>query len=375
VIGPTTGWFLAIPFKPQIHRRLGHFPILNCWGTKGAGKTSLLQLFWRAFGVESALLSCTETEFALLSLMTSTTSIPLVFDEFKPWDMRPDQVRRFERMLRRAYQGDIEHRGRPDLRLVPFHLTAPIAVAGEVPVSTQPSLLERIIPVSPSPQWLTEHGEARTAYSELMALLLPAFAPLYIRWALGRDFDQDFAKAERMFNDTFKDRTVPERVRHNLLVVLFGLHQLEAFGQAFELEVPEQLDYKVMLDPVIEQLCTPKGMARTAVDDLLEHFSTLAEMGRLNREQHYAWTPDDALALRLNLCLAEFRKYVRETMLDGEVLNRAAYLRQLRENEQAKGYVKGTSELAYFGAERKRAVLVNLTRASDSGLDLGGFKR
>ena len=56
VIGPMIGWFFAVPFKPLLHRHLGHFPILYCWGTRGGGKTSLLQLFWRLFGVDSAVL-------------------------------------------------------------------------------------------------------------------------------------------------------------------------------------------------------------------------------------------------------------------------------------------------------------------------------
>jgi hypothetical protein len=375
VIGPMVGWFFATPFKPHIMGLLKHFPIFNCWGTKGAGKTSLLQLFWRLFGVESELLSCTETEFALLSLLSSTTSIPLVFDEFKPWDMRQDQVRRFERILRRVYQGDVEHRGKPDLRLVAYRLTTPVAVAGEVPVTTQPALSERVVPVSPSPHWLAEHTDALEAYATLTKLSLSDFAPLYIRWTLQRDFAQDFAKAQQVFYEVMKEHLLPDRVRHNAMVVIFGLCQFEAFGQAYALEVPEQLDYKAILDPMLEQLCNAEGMTRTAVDDLLEHLSTLAEMGRLNRQQHYTWTPDEAIALRLDLCLAEFRKYARETLLDGEVLNRAAYLRQLRENQRAKGYVKGTSELAYFGQERKRAVLIDPAQAEHTGLDLGGFVR
>jgi hypothetical protein len=375
VIGPTTGWFFATPFKPRLHRRLKHFPILDCWGTKGAGKTSLLQLFWQLFGVVSEPLSCTETEFALLTLLASTTSIPLVFDEFKPWDMRLEQVRRFERMLRRGYQGEVEHRGRPDLTLVPFRLSAPMAVAGEVPVSTQPALVERIIPVSPSPQWLTEHAEARIAYVELMALPLQAFAPLYIPWTLRRNFDQDFAKAMRVFQEMLGERVLPERVRDNLFVVVFGLCQFEAFAQAHALPVPEQLDYGAMLGPMLEELCTPDGKTRSAVDGLLEHLSTLAEMGRLNYDQHYTFSQDGLLALRLDLCLAEFRKYVRETMLEGEVLSKTAYQRQLRENEAAKGWVTTTSGLAYFGNVRKRAVFIDLARAAGGGLDLEGFSR
>ena len=85
VIGPMTGWFFATPFTPHLHQHLGHFPILNCWGSRGGGKTSLLQLYWRLFGLESALLSCTETEFALLTLLSATTSIPLVFDDLLSW--------------------------------------------------------------------------------------------------------------------------------------------------------------------------------------------------------------------------------------------------------------------------------------------------
>jgi hypothetical protein len=262
-------------------------------------------------------------------------------------------------MLRRVYQGEVEFRGKPDLRLVPYRLTAPMAVGGEVPVSTQPALVERVIPVSPSPLWLAEHAEARTAYADLMGLPLSAFAPLYIQWTLQRDMDQDFVKAEQVLHETCGQRLLPERIRHNLLVIIFGLCQYEAFGQAHELPVPDQLDYTAVLDPVIEQLCSPEGATRTALDDLLEHLATLAEMGRLTRDHHFTWTQDDALALRLDLCLAEFRKYARDTMLDGEILNKAAYQRQLRENERAKGYVKETSALAYFGKVRQRAVFID----------------
>jgi hypothetical protein len=171
------------------------------------------------------------------------------------------------------------------------------------------------------------------------------------------------------------ERVLPERVRDNLLVVVFGLCQFEAFGQAHALPVPEQLDYEAMLGPVLEELCTPEGKTRSAVDGLLEHLSILAEMGRMNYDQHYTFTQDGLLALRLDLCLAEFRKYVRETMLEGEVLSKAAYQRQLRENEAAKGWVTTTSGLAYFGKARKRAVLIDLARAVGGGLDLEGFSR
>jgi hypothetical protein len=64
---------------------------------------------------------------------------------------------------------------------------------------------------------------------------------------------------------------------------------------------------------------------------------------------------------------------VREARLDTEVLSRAAYLQQLRENVQAKGYIKHTSERTYFRRQRQRAVVIDRARAEHAGLDLGGF--
>ena len=244
VIGALIGWFFSTPFKPSIHRQVNHFPILNVWGTMGAGKTSLLRLFWKLFGIDSELFACTDTEFSLLSLLSATSSIPLVFDEFKPYDMKPDQVRRFERVLRRVYDGDTEHRGRPDLRLITYRLMAPVAVAGEVSVARQPAMRERIIPVSPSKTWLPEHEDARKAYWELVKLPLHAFASLFIEWSLRQDFSTDWVAAEDALAQSV-DREMPERIRDGLRVVSFGLRQFEQFGFEYGLPVPEQLDLEL----------------------------------------------------------------------------------------------------------------------------------
>jgi hypothetical protein len=296
-----------------------------------------------------------------------------VFDEWKPWDMRPGQVRRLERLLRRAYQGDVEHRGRPDRRLDAYHLTAPVAVAGEVPVATQPALAERVIAVSPSPYWLAMHPEARDAFRQLMALPLAVFAPVYIPWTLRRPFEAEVADAESLLREVLGGRVVPERVRDNVLVIVFGLLQCARFAEDLQLPLPGPLDLPTLLTPLLEHRCAPDGPSRTAVDQLLEHLATLAEAGRLRRGQHYQWTAEGQLALRLDPCLAEFRRDVRATKLDTEVLTQVAYLRQLREIAEAKGYVGEVSGRAYFDERRQRAVIIDAARAAQAGLDLGGF--
>ena len=375
VIGALIGWFFSTPFKPYIHIQVNHFPILNVWGTMGAGKTSLLRFFWKLFGVDSELLACTDTEFSLLTLLSATSSIPLIFDEFKPYDMKPDQVRRFERILRRVYDGDTEHRGRPDLRLITYRLMAPVAVAGEVSVARQPAMRERIIPVSPSKTWLPEHEDARKAYWELVKLPLHAFASLFIEWSMGQDFSSQWASADRTLTESI-DREMPERIRDGLHVVSFGLRQFERFGQDYGLSIPEQLDMGAIFNSILDQLVSSDGRSRVGLDVLLEHLAAMAEMGRLVEGRHYlAKKTDGYLAVRLDSCLAEYRRYAKDTASDDEVLSKESYLRQLRENHESKGYVVEVSGRAYFGNDQLRVVRIDRDKAEASGIDLGGFTR
>ena len=89
VVLPVLGWFFAAPFKPRIMKILKHFPILMVWGTRESGKTSMLkEVFWRLFGVvDTEPFSVTETEFALLKLISSTNAVPVFLDEYRPDDM------------------------------------------------------------------------------------------------------------------------------------------------------------------------------------------------------------------------------------------------------------------------------------------------
>jgi hypothetical protein len=335
----------------------------------------LLRLFWKLFGVDSELLACTDTEFSLLSLLSATSSIPLVFDEFKPYDMKPDQVRRFERVLRRVYDGDTEHRGRPDLRLITYRLMAPVAVAGEVSVARQSAMRERIIPVSPSKTWLPEHEEARKAYGELVKLPLYAFASLFIEWSLRQDFSAQWEAAEDALAQSV-DREMPERIRDGLCVVSFGLRQFEQFGREHGLSVPEQLDLSAIFEGILDQLVNADGRSRVGLDVLLEHLAAMAEMGRLIEGRHYtARRLDGYLALRLDSCLAEYRRYAKETASDDEVLSKESYLRQLRENHASQGYVLEVSGRAYFSNDQLRVVKIDRDKAEANGIDLGGFIR
>src|SRR5690606_40781998 len=110
------------------------------------------------FGVRDAEpYSATETEFALLKLLSSTRSVPVFIDEYKPYDMQRQRLNTLHRYLRRLYRGEVEERGRPDLKVVSYQLQAPVCVAGEAR-PTEAALPARIITQNPEKNPQKEHA-------------------------------------------------------------------------------------------------------------------------------------------------------------------------------------------------------------------------
>ena len=351
VIFPILGWFFSTPFVPEIRRRLRHFPLLVVWGTHGGGKSSLLSLLWELFGVKSELFSSTETPFTFLRLFSGTSTIPILIDEFKPFTMKEDETRLLIRFLKRLYDGEIEHRGRPDLSLVAYHLQAPTAIAGEVtPIALESAMVERVIQVNLNPDTLTANSPYVKAFNELARLDLSGFAFPYIRWCLATSLADLMTEARALLPVSLRD--VPPRARDNALVMITGLLALKHFVAAYGVQIADE-DFRTGIRESINELLVElfeKGVYQEiGLTIFLETLATLAQTGRVKHGVHY--TTDDIntrLYIHLPDCLAEFRKFVRETNARVEVLDERAYRRQAREVCERKGYVLNTFANKWF---------------------------
>ena len=378
VVIPAVGWMMATAFKTQLGKQLEGFPILSVAGTRGAGKSTFLRLLWQLMGAKagegSRLFSCTETDFVMLKLLSSSSSIPIIFDEYKPYDMPPYRLKSLSRLLRKAYDGVSEFRGRPDQTTTEYALTAPVAMAGEVSLS-EGALLERIIAVEMSPNHLT--SVMRQAYTTLRALPLQAFMTGYIPFVLQTDVEQELIVAQQLLTELLGSEQLPDRVNNNLTIMVFGFKQFMRFCAQ---KGVSDIDYRPVLRDGIEAVkgivCGQQGVTKLALDYLLEHLATMAETGKLQYGIHYKFDPHQ-VSIRLRSCLAEFRRYHRETQLDGELLDEAAYRKQIRENMERKSYITDSSDSVRFSHQEeshvKRAVQINLEQAEAAGLDLSGF--
>lgn len=378
VMIPLIGWFMACPYKVLIRKRLGHFSLLNAWGSMGSGKTSILEQMSRLSGWEGGeLFSCTETEFAMLRKLSLTTSIPIALDEYKPHDIQDRDLNKLHRYLRRVYGGDVESRGRPDLSVQSFPLSSPVCVAGEVPFS-QPALLDRTIPVRMSRDSL-RGPDADTygqAFDNLRQLPLEGFMPQYIPAVYQDGLGAEYEVADDMADAFTGTRKISTRVRDSITIALFGYLRFCTHCEQWGTAVDVIEDYQGVVDALLGELVGDGAEVKNGFDKMLEELATMAEIGCVQAGKHY--THDEGqLRLRLPTCIALFRNYARQTQSPVEVLDERAYRQQLRERAVGRegGYVVAATQSSHwrYYRQNKRAVVIDVDKAVAVGLDLEGF--
>jgi hypothetical protein len=365
VILPIIGWFFATPMKPRLMETAGSFPTLFIWGTQGSGKSSLaIDVFWPLFGVRDAEpYSATETEFALLKILTATRSVPVFIDEYKPYDMQRFRLNTLHRYLRRLYRGEVEERGRPDLSVSTYHLQAPLCVAGETrPIEA--ALLERIITANPEKTTLDEHPECREALRELKSVDLSLIAPRYIQFCLNRDLQSDLKVARDVTGALVADRKAPIRVVENLTAMVLGIHLFEQFAEYCGYRaLPPDLGLAQAVNAILADVVETDHGVKNALDHFIEMLGVMAVQGELRNRTHYI-VKDETLYIHLESAYDQFRQHCKRIDYEGEMIDIKALKRLVRENCRQKGYMVAENDRVYFGVNtnRRRAIGLNLSK-------------
>lgn len=264
------GWCFAVPFKPQLVQRLGHFPLLMLFGTKGGGKTQLMQrAFLPLFGYssrESQTHFCDTTRFVMTSLGASTLTVPLFWDEYRPNAMPQTRLLALWDLWRHAYAQDVDSRGQADQTQLNYRQTAPLVVAGEEMVS-DPALLERLVQVYLAPEGLTP--ESKKIFHHLPDM--QALSWEFVRHGLATDWEA-LLPAARQAVQSYAE--LPPRLHDNLLVLALGLLSWRQLCQG---ELPD--NWGELLGDKLPGL-TKTGRTRIWSDDfLLDLAATLEALG------------------------------------------------------------------------------------------------
>ena len=368
VMLPIIGWFFAAPLKPRIHARLGRFPILIVWGTQGSGKSSLIMdVMWPLFGIVSSdPYSATETEFALLKLLSATNSVPVFIDEYKPSDMPRKRRNQLHRYMRRLYTGEVEERGRADQKVNSYRLAAPLCIAGETrPI--EPALVERILTANPDKDALTRNPDHARAYARIKSVDPGLVTSGLIQFLLGRSTEVDLVHARSMTDRHLDGREVPFRIRDNITVMMLGLIHFREYAASMGIPLPE-LPYSAAVQAILDDLLEDGGTTvKTGLDFFMEELSIMTVNGTIKHGRHYVYR-DGMLALHFPSCHAAYTEHCRRIDYEGEVYDRKALRRQITECQRRQGYIREVGTRVCFNGrgDRRRAVLVDMAAAKQA---------
>ncbi len=316
--------------------------------------------------VSSEPYSATETEFALLKLLSATNSVPVFIDEYKPFDMPRYRRNLLHRYMCRLYTGEVEERGRIDQSVMTYRLSAPLCIAGETrPI--EPALVERILTANPDKDALSRDPEHARALARIKSVDPGLVTAGLLRFLLGRDTDVDLVHARSLADRALDRREVPFRIRDNITVMMLGLHHYREYSASLGVPLPEP-PYQQAIVTLLEDLLEGGGTSvKTGLDYFLEELSLMAVSGTIQHGRHYAYR-DGLLALHFPSCHAAYTEHCRRIGYDGEVPDRKSLRRQLVESQRRSGYIRDASARVCFGgrSDRRRAVLVNIQEAKQT---------
>ncbi|POG57247.1 bifunctional DNA primase/polymerase [Haloferax marisrubri] len=403
------GWFYAAPLRPLIHDWEGEFNLLQVVGSTGTGKTSTLEMFWEAFGMDPDPFSASDTVFTLTKHMSSSSGVPVWIDEYKPADIDNRSLDKLHRRLREVTKGGAVSKGKPDLGEVLFKLKAPVVVSGEQRFSQNvPAVRRRALMTTLSDAATNNGSEYARAFSELTGTAyedengvaqypkgydLMDHARAYYRFILGLSADElhEAWKASRQeAAEILSSRglTFQNTEFQAAQTVLFGIQVFRSFAESVGADM-SALPTREEIGDAFEHYASNIGKdgKRMGYDDgFLELFAQAASNGYLERDVDFRFMDSqkfgsEVLAFHMPTANAAVRRYVRDYNLDDEytLVGKNDYLSAFRDkSERSSSHIKAVNHTARLDGGRTKCVVIDPHRTGEvlgSGFDLRAFGR
>lgn len=348
-------WAAGCFIKEHLRQRGVKFPHLFLIGEAGSGKsTTLERVLLPIFSGNRVIAATQVTAFTLMKESASSNLIPLPLDEFKPSKMDRIKLATLYNHFRDSYDGHEGVRGRADLSVVTYDLSAPLIVAGEESAD-EAAIRERSIELLFSKKDL-KNSDHRMAFNRILSSeeKLSDFGRTMLNTALKIspvDAEDWYTEGKDKFNSE-----LPSRIVSNLACCWAGLRLLEKVC----------VEYSLSFDSVFPfgmDICT-KYMEFAAKDYLLDGGTnnqsiveqTFEIMARMKLDPKVYYKIDGGqLCLWLTPVYDLYTKYRKDYAIVGEVLTYAQFKKQLQHSE----YFIASNQQKRIGTENHKCWIID----------------
>lgn len=397
-VGAILGWMIICHFKTHLMTGEGgrkQFPLLSLYGNAGSGKTETAILFNFLHGVdhaagESPVTVSEITPYALLDLVSSTTTTPRILDEYNKSKMSArNSYTKVGEILKMAWgsqvvrkgtvnaKGPSAKQGRTGASTVAYPVTSPLVVCSEQQPMA-PALQQRMVMVHMKLDnmlgkrsifdWLHKNKRSIFVLGKMMML----FALKTKRQHLHRVVDS--------YEDVMPEE-LEARPKWALQLTVSGLDLFNEALMEFGIDVSDQLT-KVRntfidhLDSIAYELNLEKS--RTEVDLMLD---SLSEMAALQEQTAGAWLNPDRDYLRIKnklyldtiVCLPLYTRYCRSQGTKPIIDHRSSFLKLI---DQEKYCISPSTVCIEYNefANGRKCVLLDLSKLKEKGIEVEVFR-
>lgn len=333
VLGPMLGWFTAC-FHRMIYAQPefgGQFPLCQVWGQAGSGKTgtTLLLAHMHYYSVPPGPMQCSKmTPYSVDLHCTSSVSIPLILDEYKPREIQADRLNALMGALRASYNngthskggGGSGNSGQGWKSLMRLTYSAPIIYISEA-AETEPATMERTISIPVEKSGI----QGRMKYfapCQKNAHVLSSLGRGIVQATLKMDmgvFEEQFQKSVDEVTEIVEDKS-QYRVIKNLAILLTGFDFFSAvlrsyFGTEFDSDLT-RLRESIFVRPleVASTIQAEAGKVLNAIAYMTNHEDSGDRNFGLREGVDYAFvsyagTP--AVELRMNTAYVKYAAWCR----------------------------------------------------------------
>lgn len=390
VVAKLLGWFVASFFCQIIRYKMRQFPLLMVEGQAGSGKSTLTTLiagmhYWRTD--PKKLSAANQRVFGLEVALSSTASLPMILEEFKPREMKKDAVDRIRDALRHNYEGQTAlERGRVSMNTGQSQLetrgplnAAPIVFVGEAP-ELQAAIQDRVVHISMSHDG-QKHRSKNLMFCQANREYLSSFGRSVVNFALRCEPDEVaaelYADIAQVTDSIGKDTQGLHRVIFNNVVTRFGLTVMKnvlehQYGPLFNDRMQNLID---IINP-------SEGLQRT-MSEIARVLNVMSQMSYFGEDLDYSnriihgedyvvtrSSTEDTDLVELNLiqCYTKYVRYIRTLGQAPLYDNAESFVHALKQHKSTVDTVSSNSPLKKSSTTRIFSLSQNLLTEDDVGL-------